>query len=110
MDYQVQILNKVSIKGIDITMSRVQFGKRVRYQTNWFESGKDLNAVLKENGEMRLAEAKEHFSANGWEYSFNPEKYERFDFYYPGATSELKAKKHFKLLAETARTMQFETT
>lgn len=106
---RVTILRKVTVKNIDIALSEVKYKKRVGYQTNWFESGKDLIELLEADRLNRFEEAKKRYQAWGRSGLFNPENYEKFDFYFPAAKGYPTAAKHFQKMVEIAPSMVFET-
>jgi len=105
----VAILRKVTIKNIDITLSQVQFGKRIGYQTNWFESGKDLTELLEVDRLRRFEHEKNRFQQWSRIGLFKPANYENFGFYFPAAKGESTAAKHFQKMVETAPSVTFET-
>jgi len=105
----VTILRKVTIQNINITLSQVQFGKRIGFQTNWFETGKDLIELLAADKLRRFESEKKRFQEWGRVGLFNTLSYEKFDFYFPASKGEATAAKHFKLMVETAPSMAFET-
>lgn len=107
--HTVTLLRKVTVKNIDITLSQVQFGKRVGYQTNWFETGKDLIELINADRLKRFENAKKRFQDWGRSGLFKPEEYEKFDFYFPSAKGQSIATKHFLKMVENAPSMTFET-
>ena len=91
---------------IDIYVLKVQYCKKQGWMTAWCESGKDIKALLDQNREIRLQRIKDYYK-KPFTGTYKEWNYENFEFYFPASTTELRAKKHFKLMAETALLTKF---
>ena len=88
--------------GIDIYLIKVQYGKKQGWMTAWCESGKEVKELMRQDRERRLQYLKDWHGREFKEWN-----YENFDFYFPAHATELRAKKHFKLMVESAPKTKF---
>lgn len=113
METEVKIVRMLTVDTFDFTLRidlyvlKVQYGKRIGYMTAWCESGKDIHSVLNENREIRLSNTMNYYIRINRTQYWNAAEYEKFEFYFPSSTTELKAKKHFQKMAELAPKTKF---
>lgn len=98
-----QIAISKNINGIDIHLIRVWSGKRKGWVATWCKNGKDPIKLIEERHKRLLALNKQRLGV-----SFNPHAFDTYSSWFPGATTEAKAKRHFNKMCKLALTMNFE--